>query len=111
MTSSRSPNDPDAPLAAERIVQATFAQLNGRAWGIAFALLLGLGILAATWLLVMQGGPVVGPHLALLSNFLPGYSVTYLGGLIGFVYGFVIGYAIGRLIGSAYNRMLPTWRA
>ena len=110
MTSSTSSNGPDAPIAADRIVQATFARLHARAWGIAFALLGGFGILAATWLLVLQGGPVVGPLLALLSYFLPGYSVTFVGGLIGFVYGFVIGYALGRLIGSAYNLMLPAPR-
>ena len=110
MTSSSSSNGPDAPIQADRIVRATFARLNARAWGIAFALLCGLGILVATWVLVLEGGPVVGPHLALLSNFLPGYSVTFVGGLIGFVYGFVIGYALGRLIGAAYNMMLPSPR-
>ena len=108
MTSPGSSHGPDAPIVADRIVQATFARLNARAWGIAFALLCGIGILASTWLLVLEGGPVVGPHLALLSNFLPGYSVTYGGGLIGFVYGFVIGYALGRLIGSVYNLLLPS---
>ncbi len=92
---------------ADRIVYATFARLNARAWGIAFALLCGIGLLAATWLLVLQGGAVVGPHLALLGNFFPGYSVSFTGGLIGFVYAFVIGYGLGRLIGTLYNKMLP----
>jgi hypothetical protein len=108
MTSPRSSNPLDTPPAADRIVQATFARLNARAWGIAFALLGGIGLLVSTWVLVLEGGPVVGPHLGLLSNFLPGYSVTYVGGLIGFVYGFVLGYALGRLIGTVYNRMLPS---
>jgi hypothetical protein len=101
-------SNPDPAIVADQIVRTTFARLNGKAWGIAFALLSGLGLLIATWALVLKGGPVVGPRLALLSNFLPGYSVTFAGGLIGFVYGFVIGYAIGRLIGLVYNSMLSS---
>jgi hypothetical protein len=93
--------------AANAAVAATFARLNARAWGIAFALLGGLGLLASTWVLVLEGGEVVGPHLSLLKNFLPGYSVTFGGGLVGFVYGFVIGYAFGRLIGTVYNKLVP----
>jgi len=107
MMPSNTPSGDDAPIVADRLVYATFARLNARAWGIAFALLCGLGLLGATWMLVLQGGAVVGPHLALLSNFLPGYSVSYVGGAIGFVYAFVIGYGLGRLIGSLYNIMLP----
>jgi hypothetical protein len=107
MTSSNTPSRDDTPIVADRIVYAAFARLNARAWGIAFALLCGLSLLVATWTLVLQGGAVVGPHLALLSNFLPGYSVSYIGGVIGFVYAFVIGYGLGRLIGSLYNFMLP----
>ena len=98
----------NAPELAERVVQQTFARLNGRAWGIAFALLGALGILVPTWVLVVQGGAQMGQHLALLGVFLPGYSVSFGGGLIGFVYGFVIGYGLGRLVGTVYNHMLPT---
>ena len=107
MTSPLSPDRSSAPAVASRVVQTTFARLNGRAWGVAFALLGGIGLLASTWVLVLRGGAVVGPHLALLGNFLPGYSVSFGGGLVGFVYGFVLGYAVGRLIGTAYNVMLP----
>jgi len=80
-------------------------RLNARVWGITIGLLLGLGLFVATNLLVLKGGPVVGPRLNLLAIFLPGYSVTFLGSLIGFVYLFVIGNGIGYLIGEAYNRL------
>ena len=74
----------DTPALATQAVLKTFARLHAQAWGIAFAVLFGLGLLMITWILVIQGGPVVGPHLGLLSKLLPGYSVTYVGGLIGF---------------------------
>ncbi len=81
-------------------------RLNGRAWGIAVGLLFGGGLFLATNILVMKGGPNIGAHLGLLSVYLPGYSVSFVGSLIGFVYMFVVGYAVGRLIGIVYNRMI-----
>src|SRR5262245_12961259 len=94
-------------LKAEEIaLHRAMLRLNGRAWGIAFGLLLGAGLFLATNVLVIKGGPEVGPHLGLLGIYLPGYRVTFLGSLIGFVYLFVIGYAIGRLIGTVYNKMV-----
>jgi hypothetical protein len=65
-----------------------------------------LGLLIATNILVLRGGPVVGPHLRLLGVFLPGYRVTFIGSLVGLGYGIVIGYCAGRLIGSVYNALV-----
>lgn len=90
----------------EVALQHAMLRLNGRAWGIAVGLLFGVGLFVATNVLVMKGGPQVGPHLSLLGVYLPGYSVTFIGSLIGFVYMFVIGYAVGRLVGMVYNRMI-----
>lgn len=90
----------------ERQLHDAMLRLNGRAWGIAFGLLLGGGLFVATNILVLKGGPNVGAHLGLLGIFLPGYRVSFVGSLIGFVYMFVIGYGIGRLVGIVYNRMI-----
>lgn len=101
-TRPSSPADPSVALPTQSL-----ARLNARAWGVAFGLVCALGLLVATWALVLKGGPVVGPHLGLLGIFLPGYSVTWTGGVIGFVYAFVIGYALGRLVGAVYNWQVP----
>lgn len=84
-------------------LQRAIARLNARAWGIAMGLFLGFGLFFATNILVVKGGPAVGPHLSLLRVYFPGYRVTFFGSLIGFVYAFVVGYALGRLIGTVYN--------
>lgn len=86
-------------------LQDTLLRLNARAWGVGFGLTMGLVIFVATNVLVLRGGEVVGPHLSLLGVFLPGYSVTFVGSLVGFVYLFVIGYGFGRLVGEIYNRL------
>lgn len=86
-------------------LQSTLLRLNGRAWGISVGLILGLGLFLATNVLVLRGGAVVGPHLALLGVYLPGYQVSFVGSLVGFVYAFVIGYGLGRLVSGVYNRI------
>jgi hypothetical protein len=82
---------------------AALLRVNARLWGITFGLVAGMVLFVATNFLILRGGGTVGPHLALLGVFLPGYRVTFIGSLIGFVYLFVIGYALGRLVGTVYN--------
>lgn len=93
----------------EAEIRRAVRRLNARAWGIAGGLFLGLGLFGATNILILRGAPAgqhVGPTLGRLAYFLPGYSVTFVGSLIGFVYMFVIGYAVGRMVGGLYNRLV-----
>lgn len=89
--------------ALEKIVMTRLVRLSATVYGIVFGLLLGFGILSATLWLVIRGGPVVGPNLALLGQFFLGYTVTYWGSVIGFVYGFITGFIIGFSIATIYN--------
>jgi len=95
------------PLTAEeeRVVRKRIMRIQEQGWGIAFGLIAGLGLFIATNILVLRGGPVVGPRLGLLALYFPGYRVTFLGSLVGFVYAFVGGYAVGRGIATIYNRL------
>lgn len=88
-------------------LRKTLARANEQGWGIAFGLLGGLGLFFATLVLVLKGGPNPGPHLSLISMYFPGYSVTWVGSVVGFVYAFVSGYAIGRTVAILYNRLSP----
>lgn len=87
-----------------QVVKSAVLRINARAWGISTGMLLGLGLFLATNALVLKGGINVGQHLQLLSVYFPGYSVTFVGSLIGFMYAFVLGYGLGRVIGMVYNR-------
>lgn len=87
----------------ENMVLIRVMRLNVAVNGIATALVLGLGLFAATLFLVIKGGPVVGPHLGLLSQYLPGYDVTWLGSFIGLAWGLVIGFLIGAFVALIYN--------
>ena len=93
-------DDIDEPL------EAALLRMNARAWGIGMGLLLGAILFLATNILLIRGGPNVGQHLGLLAIYLPGYSVSFAGSLIGFVYAFVGGYGLGRLLGMVYNYLV-----
>jgi len=87
----------------EGVVLARLLRLNARVQGIVTGLVAGLGIFFVTNWLVLKGGKVVGPHLALLGQFFIGYRVTFLGSLIGFAYGFVAGFVVGYVVARTYN--------
>lgn len=90
-------------LQEEQILERAVLRLNANVLGIVLGIIVGLGIFVATNFLILKGGAVVGPHLALLGNFFPGYRVTFLGSIIGFAYGLVSGYVAGFIIASIYN--------
>lgn len=93
-------------LEEEQALRRTILRASEQGWGIAIGFLLGVALFLATAVLVLKGGPNPGPHLGLLRIYFPGYSVTWIGAIIGFVYAFVVGYAIGRTIAIIYNRLI-----
>lgn len=89
--------------ALEEIVLARLLRLNAMVQGVVTGIVAGLGVFIATNWLVLKGGKVVGPHLALLGQFFLGYRVTFVGSLIGFVYAFVYGFIGGYFVARMYN--------
>ena len=56
--------------------------------------------------LVIKGAPPgmpVGPHLAQLAGFFPGYSVTYGGAMVGAAYASLFGGALGFVLAAVWN--------
>jgi hypothetical protein len=93
-------------LLDEQLIEAAFARLHIRAFVLAAGVVGGLALSTATALLLLKGAPSgvsVGGHLALLSNYLPGYSVSWIGSLIGLAYGFVVGAMFGGMISISWN--------
>jgi len=83
-----------------------FAPLHRSALGIACGVVVGGLICAATLALVIHGRyPNV--KLYLLNQFFWGYSVSWLGTLVGFLWGFVVGFVLGY--GFALVRNAAVW--
>jgi hypothetical protein len=88
-----------------RILHRRLARGHEQGWGVAVGSVCGIGIAAATAILLLRNDPDPGAHLGLLRIYFPGYSVSWPGSVIGFVYAFVGGYAAGRTMAMIYNRL------
>jgi hypothetical protein len=95
--------EPKRGISEEEIIRQAVVRLNGHILGFVIGVVGALMIFAATNWLVLKGGEEVGPHMALLGQFLIGYSVTFVGSLIGAVYVFIAGYLCGLFIALVYN--------
>jgi hypothetical protein len=91
------------------LLAVAVARLRAGIMAFVFAAFGGAGLFLATAWLLVRGGPNVGQHLGLLSNYFPGYSVSWPGSLLGFVYGALSGAVVGSSLAWIYNR-LALWR-
>jgi len=89
----------------EEQIERAVILLNSKLLGIVLGILSGTGLFLVTNFLVLKGGPNVGAHLGLLSNFFPGYRVTFLGSMVGFCYAFGVGLLSGMVLGAVYNKV------
>jgi hypothetical protein len=83
-----------------------FAKLDVIAFVAASAAMAALGLFALTLFLVLKGAPPgipVGPHLAQLAEFFPGYAVSAVGASIGAAYAGLVGGVIGFVLAGAWN--------
>jgi len=92
-----------------QIIKPIIARLRASVMAVAFGAFAGISLFLATAWLVVRGGHVVkgevvvGPHLNLLSNFYPGYDVSWPGAFIGFFYASATGAVAGYLVAWVYN--------
>ncbi len=93
------------PSSSDAQFSRSVLRLSGALVGLAFGLAAGLVLFAATNILVLRGGQNVGAHLSLVSQFFPGYSVTFAGSFVGFAYASLTGFAAGWLTSWIYNRV------
>lgn len=94
------------PDRGELIARAAFARLDVVALAIAMGCVFALGLWFATAMLLLKDTPPgvpVGPHLALLANYLPGYRVSWTGTVFGVLYGFLIGCGFGAIVAAVWN--------
>jgi hypothetical protein len=87
----------------QHLLRTRVIRLNEWITGITTGVVAGLVLFLATNYLILKGGPVVGPHLALLGQVFIGYRVTFAGSLIGAVWAFVSGAVVGFCAAKVYN--------
>ena len=97
------------PQKPDDLLVRTFGKLDAIALGGSCGIVCGLGLFAATAILLIKGGEEVGPNLGLLSQYFIGYSVTWTGSIIGALYGCVTGFVIGWSIAFVRNVSIATY--
>jgi hypothetical protein len=90
-------------------VSRAVARIQAGILAVVGGLIGGAGLFGMTAWLLLKGGPNVGAHLQLLSNYFIGYSVSWKGSLVGLCYGAMLGAMIGWTIGNLYN-WIVRWR-
>jgi len=90
----------------EKVIVPRVTRLSAAVNGLVAGIALGSLIFISTIWLVIKGGDVIGPHLALLGQYFIGYRVSVLGSFIGFGYGFLAGFILGYGISALYNWIL-----
>lgn len=90
-------------------IERAIMRLDGHSLGLALGTSVVLGLVVTTNWLVIRGTANESVHAALLAQYLPGYSVSMAGSLIGAVEVFVLAYAGCHLLAAVYNGVAG-WR-
>ena len=88
------------------VVAWAFARLDVVAFAVANAAMFAVALFALTVALVWKGAPPgapVGPHLAALAVYFPGYEVTFAGAFIGAAYACLVGAVCGAVVAVLWN--------
>ena len=89
--------------ASVRQLRPPLLQISSHALGIGLGAIAALQLIFATVWLVLRGTADESVHAKLLSNYLPGYTVTLQGSLLGGLELFLLVYLSSALIGATYN--------
>ena len=94
----------------EQAVEETFAHYDTVALGCAVGAVLGVGTFLATAVVLVKGGEVVGPNLALLANYFVGFRVSWAGAFVGLLEGLGAGFALGWFIARMTNATIERYK-
>ena len=92
--------------ADQAVLMAGFARMDVVALAVAMGALFALALFLLTAMLLVKGAPPgqpVGPHLALLGAYFPGYTVSWGGSVIVALYGAALGAILGFVWAVLWN--------
>ncbi len=88
------------------VLKPSIMRLHGVSLGLAMGAMGALGLFFSTSWLVIRGTASESVHAALLSNYIPGYSVSILGGLVGAMQLFIVIFLACYFLAAVYNKIV-----
>ncbi len=95
-----------SPTLKESDLEGITLNIGGHSLGLALGSLFSLGLIVMTNWLVIRGTADESYHAKLLSNYLPGYSVSLMGSIIGGIIIFVFIYILCQILSVVYNSIV-----
>ena len=87
-------------------ISRAVARIRTVALALVCAIIGGGGLFLMTAWLLIKGGPHVGQHLQLISQYFIGYSVTWWGSIVGLFYGALAGGVFGWAVSALYKKVI-----
>lgn len=88
------------------IFKPAILHLHGKYLGVAIGSAVGAALMISTFWLVIRGTADESIHARLLANYLPGYSPSFLGGIIGALDLFIFVFIGCSLLAAVYNKIV-----
>lgn len=88
---------------SEHDLEYVVLRLHGHSLGLAIGGMVAIGLIATTNWLVLLGIADESVHAALLAQYLPGYSVSFVGSLVGALEVLIVAYLFCILLAAIYN--------
>jgi hypothetical protein len=92
-----------------RRVVLVLAYIDARALGLSLGIICGLWICLLTIASHLHGNSRAWVSLALLSQYFPGFRISYTGSLVGFVYACICGFIVGYLFARIRNCLVHSY--
>ena len=88
------------------VLKPSVLRLHGVSLGLALGLIGAIGLFCSTAWLVLRGTAGESVHAALLANYIPGYTVSIVGGLLGAAEIFGLVFIASVLLATIYNKIV-----
>ncbi|MEM9257288.1 MAG: hypothetical protein AAGA91_17735 [Pseudomonadota bacterium] len=88
------------------VLKPSIMRLHGFSLGTSIGAMAAIGLFCSTLWLVVRGTAAESVHAALLANYIPGYSVSVMGGFIGAIQLFVFVFVGCLLLAAVYNKVV-----
>ena len=88
------------------VLKPSILRLHGLSLGLAIGCMSALLLFLSTAWLVVRGTAAESVHAALLANYIPGYSVSIPGALLGAVFLFIFAFLGCTILAAVYNKIV-----